>query len=268
MSIPAGAVMSTPAPPTPGPAAPDRADAPALSPAQLALAALWCAFPLLPRPAAIVAALVVVVLVRRRRAELRAALLVAVLVGLTAIPALADLWPLPLILALVLVLVPPPLRAPTPRGDLRAWPWIAALWLLVAVALPTWLLLVRPDLSDITARLPDVGWPATIALGIVFATTNAIAEELAWRHVLWEALATRGAPAAAIVGIQALSFGVAHIEGFPRGALGVALAAGYGLLLGILRLRAGGLLAPVLAHIGADAVIYALILATALGLLG
>ena len=78
----------------------------------------------------------------------------------------------------------------------------------------------------------------------------------------------QGAPAAAIVGIQALSFGVAHIQGFPRGALGVALAAVYGLLLGVLRLRAGGLLAPVLAHIGADAVIYALILATALGLLG
>lgn len=246
----------------------EPAGAPRLAPPALALAALWCAFPLLPRPAALVAALVVAALLRRQRAGLRAALLVAALVGLTAIPALAELWPLPLLLALALVLIPAPLRGPTPRGDLRAWPWIAALWVLVAVALPTWLLLVRPDLSDITARLPEVGWPATIALGVVFATTNAIAEELAWRHVLWEALAARDAPAAAIVGIQALSFGVAHIQGFPRGALGVALAAGYGLLLGFLRLRAGGLLAPVLAHIGADAVIYALILATALGLLG
>lgn len=241
-------------------------EAPTLTPAHLALAALWCAFPLLPPAAVVVAALVVAALLRRRREGLRAALLVAALVGLTAIPALADLWPLPLLLALAIVLVPAPLRGPTPRGDLRTWPWIAALWLLVAVALPTWLLLVRPDLSDITARLPDVGWPATIALGVVFATTNAIAEELAWRHVLWEGL--RGAPAAALVAIQALSFGLAHIQGFPRGALGVALAAVYGLLLGILRLRSGGLLAPVLAHIGADAVIYALILATALGLLG
>lgn len=253
-------------PTTPAPRA--AATEPRLSAAQLALAALWCSFPLLPRPAALVAALAVAALLRRDRAGLRAALLVAVLVGLTAIPALADLWPLPLVIALALVLVPAPLRGPMPRGDLRTWPWIAALWLLVAVALPSWLLLVQPDLSDITARLPDVGWPATIALGVVFATTNALAEELAWRHVLWEALASRGAPAAAIVGIQALSFGVAHIEGFPRGALGVALAAGYGLLLGILRVRAGGLLAPVLAHIGADAVIFALILATALGLLG
>lgn len=42
---------------------------------------------------------------------------------------------------------------------------------------------------------------------------------------------------------------------------GVALAAVYGLMMGALRLRANGLLAPWLAHLGADLVIAAILLA-------
>ena len=62
------------------------------------------------------------------------------------------------------------------------------------------------------------------------------------------------------IAIQALSFGIAHYGGFPRGALGVAMATSYGLMMGIIRHQSGGLLAPFLSHICADLVIFALVL--------
>ncbi len=59
--------------------------------------------------------------------------------------------------------------------------------------------------------------------------------------------------------VQALAFGMLHFNGYPYGVTGVALASVYGLALGALRLRAGGLLAPWIAHVCADAVIFVLI---------
>ena len=55
--------------------------------------------------------------------------------------------------------------------------------------------------------------------------------------------------------LQATSFGVARAHGFPRGVTGVLLAGVWGYLLGLLRQRTGGLLAPVLAHVVADGTI-------------
>jgi hypothetical protein len=51
-----------------------------------------------------------------------------------------------------------------------------------------------------------------------------------------------------------------HVHGFPRGVSGVVLAGAWGGMLGKLRQRAGGLLAPVLAHIVADATIASIII--------
>ena len=230
----------------------------------IALIVLWCAFPLIAWWAGVLLSAGVALLLRARPRALRAALLPGVLCGLGALPPLTALWPLPLFLALVVLLLPG-LRTPLAWGDLRPWRWILGLWALVAVALPAWLLIVRPDLSGIIERLPDAGWPALIALGLLFTGANALAEELAWRHVLWEGL--EGSPRPAIIAAQAASFGLAHIAGFPSGATGVLLAGVYGALLGLLRARSNGILAPFLAHIGADAVIYGLIIASALGYL-
>ncbi len=60
---------------------------------------------------------------------------------------------------------------------------------------------------------------------------------------------------------QAVAFGVIHAQGFPRGVVGMVMASIYGLMLGVLRLRARGLAAPVLAHICADATIFAILAA-------
>jgi len=61
------------------------------------------------------------------------------------------------------------------------------------------------------------------------------------------------------VALQAVSYGLQHTQGFPSGPLGVTLATIYGLVLGVVRLKANGLLAPWLAHVVADLTIIALI---------
>jgi uncharacterized protein len=60
-----------------------------------------------------------------------------------------------------------------------------------------------------------------------------------------------------------LGFGLLHLHGYPDGTVGAALAAGYGLLLGLLRPRAGGLLACRITHMVADSVIFVFILQAA-----
>jgi membrane protease YdiL (CAAX protease family) len=65
----------------------------------------------------------------------------------------------------------------------------------------------------------------------------------------------------ASVGIQAILFGAHHyLAGFPNGASGLVLTLIYGFLLGILRRLSGGMLAPLMAHIAADLVIFIILL--------
>jgi len=119
-------------------------------------------------------------------------------------------------------------------------------------------LVFDPDLSNITRGLRDLG-PNELALGAVgFVLVNAFCEELIWRGVIQSRLTALLSERDAIF-VQALSFGAQHVHGFPRGAAGVILAAAWAIGLGMLRRRAGGLLASVLAHIVADATIAAII---------
>jgi uncharacterized protein len=95
-------------------------------------------------------------------------------------------------------------------------------------------------------------------VGLLFACLNAAVEEAFYRGVIMHALlGTVGTiPALAL---QAAAFGLLHTEGTPSGPAGVALTAGYGLLLGVIRLKAHGLLAPWLAHVLADLTVVAVI---------
>lgn len=95
---------------------------------------------------------------------------------------------------------------------------------------------------------------------IVFVIVNAVTEEVAYRGIAFEAAAIF--PPIAAVAAQAVAFGTLHIAGFPAGAVGVGLAFAYGLMLGILRHLSGGLRLPVIAHMGADATIALVVMAT------
>jgi uncharacterized protein len=99
-------------------------------------------------------------------------------------------------------------------------------------------------------------------IGAAFATANAAVEELLFRGAILQQLRyTFGVWPA--VATQAAAFGFFHLHGYPYGLIGVALATAYGLLLGAIRLRSNGLLAPWLAHVAADSLIFVFILQAA-----
>jgi membrane protease YdiL (CAAX protease family) len=154
------------------------------------------------------------------------------------------------------------LRAP---NTWRARGRVPLVWTLLVggvtpVALFAWMILFRPDLRDVVgAYVPDLPLPVRIVGGVGFAVVNAALEELIWRGVLQDRLGplfgARGA-----IALQALSFGVQHFGGVPRGIVGVILAGLWGVMLGMLRRHARGLLAPFLAHVVADATLAVIVL--------
>jgi uncharacterized protein len=97
-----------------------------------------------------------------------------------------------------------------------------------------------------------------VFLGVpLFAFLNALVEEVIYRGFLQSSLETvlPGSRLGVVV-IQASAFAAAHFAaGFPNGPSGYLLAFAYGLAMGYLRFRTGGLLAPFLAHLAADMVI-------------
>lgn len=106
-------------------------------------------------------------------------------------------------------------------------------------------------------RLPTGLHPVVLTAAFVaWSACNAVAEELYFRGALQHEL-VRGL-AGAGVAVQAVAFGAMHFHGFPRGWSGVALATAYGLMMGALRRRSGGLLAPWVAHVAADLTILAI----------
>jgi membrane protease YdiL (CAAX protease family) len=96
--------------------------------------------------------------------------------------------------------------------------------------------------------------------GIGFAIVNAFAEEFLFRGVMYSALEKLKMTPWKIVLVQAISFGCLHINGFPRGSLGVALASIYGVMMGIIRKQCNGLLAPWFFHVFADVTIVTILL--------
>jgi membrane protease YdiL (CAAX protease family) len=100
-------------------------------------------------------------------------------------------------------------------------------------------------------------WFSILIMVPGFALVNAAAEELVYRGVLFDALEEGwgGAPWALLT-LQASAFAAAHYAaGFPNGRLGYLMVFVYALMLGYLRRRTGGIVAPYVAHVCADAVI-------------
>jgi uncharacterized protein len=94
--------------------------------------------------------------------------------------------------------------------------------------------------------------------GVVFSLVNPFLEEILFRGILLDALDSQLGSRWAVV-CQALVFGIAHEHGMPPGYLGIIMASVYGCWLGLLRWQTRGLLAPYLAHVCADATIFALV---------
>ena len=130
---------------------------------------------------------------------------------------------------------------------------------LAGAALATWAFDVRPEPAPYLLGLQDLPLWLGI-LGIVgFALVNPIWEEALFRGVVLEELGKVWGVAPAVV-VQAVLFGIAHWAGFPSGWLGMAMAASWGLALGIIRVRSGGMALTYVVHVFANAVIGSLAL--------
>jgi membrane protease YdiL (CAAX protease family) len=182
----------------------------------------------------------------------------------------ATRWPLPLVLALTIYGGGARLYAPARRGFgwLRRGGFgpperrLVLLTVLVsAVGLIIWYRLAHPDVAAFRTRIPSLPLALLAVAGLTFATVNAAAEEAVFRGVIqWTLESSVGAGVAALL-LQALAFGLWHVKGFPRGGAGVVLAFVYGLMLGVIRRQAGGMLAPWAAHVGADLTIFGILVA-------
>jgi uncharacterized protein len=250
--------------------------------AALLIAMLLClaAAPMVPLMVAVgcVAVLFVltaVAVLRRAPAPARVGVLLCIFFVMVAYPPMRNTWPLPMLLTIGAYL-----------GIRRFVPWLSegsdfwrrgridaqvvfvslAFVVMASVALLLWTRLAEPDLSDLHAQIPPNIPLALIVLGgVLFSILNALGEEFLWRGAILEALdRTLGRGALPVV-IQAASFGLAHIMGFPRGWIGVALASVYGLMMGIVRRRSKGMLAPIVAHVFADMTIVGILVWQVIG---
>lgn len=219
-------------------------------------------------PASIVVALVSVVVVVLALTNPDRGSGVAICCALVAVGLLATFglpvvgWAIPLIIYALIVRRVPALGLPSgwaARGR-PALGWIPAFVIVPAVALWLWVTLFDPDLSEHLALLPDLPLPLLLAGGLLFAMSNAAAEEAIFRGVIQGGLDPVFSSPWMPVVIQAMAFGLCHFRGFPSGVAGMCMALAYGFALGILRRKSGGLLAPWIAHVAADTTIFALLL--------
>lgn len=149
------------------------------------------------------------------------------------------------------------------RLDGSTWLLIGASILISSTALVLWFVLLKPDYGDVLRTIfPKLPVYWLFAGIVVFATLNAALEEFMYRGVVMASLdATLGAGTGSVL-LQAAVFGIVHIGGFPRGAIGVVLATIYGLMMGAVRRRSAGMLAPWIAHVCTDVAIGSILLST------
>jgi membrane protease YdiL (CAAX protease family) len=128
-----------------------------------------------------------------------------------------------------------------------------------AIALVIWRHTTSADLSHFATLVPDVpGWLLPVGL-VGFALINGAYEELLWRGVIQHALHSATGCRWHAWWLQGLGFGLWHFQGFPSGWVGSGLAAVFALMMGYLRLRSAGMLAPYVAHVGADITIFSMV---------
>jgi len=129
-----------------------------------------------------------------------------------------------------------------------------------SIALSIWYRAVGPDLTVQLAHFPSMPvWMLPLA-GLGFSLGNATIEELVYRGIILQALESAAGSRLVSLLVQAWLFGALHYrEGFPNGAWGLAMTAVYGIMLGVLRRRSQGMLAPWVVHVFADCVIFTIL---------
>ena len=132
------------------------------------------------------------------------------------------------------------------------------------IALIIWAFVINKDMTSFQRMIPQVPLILLFFGGIIFAITNALAEEFFARAVLWDGLSPLTRSTLSLILSQAIIFGLFHSKGFPGGIVGIGMTFLWSLMLGYLRHRTGGLGAPLIAHFFADLTIFSIIFCTLL----
>lgn len=178
-------------------------------------------------------------------------------------------WPflllVPLLCSLALTLAVPKLRSTVYYMHLGRFSTDVMLLALCTVfvsgiALSAWYRAIGPDLTVQRALFPTMPvWMYPLA-GLGFSLGNAAMEEYAYRGIILQALDSAAGPGLLSLLVQAWLFGALHYrQGFPNGGWGLVMTAVYGIMLGILRRRSQGMLAPWAVHVFADCVIFTIL---------
>jgi membrane protease YdiL (CAAX protease family) len=174
------------------------------------------------------------------------------------------LYAAPVLIYLGIVLPARPLRITVTwfrvgRIDIVITLLILSVSSLSAAGLTGWVAVTRPDLEGFLAFIPPYPPMVLVLGGLGFALSNGFVEELIFRAVLWDVLNEAFSRAIATTLVQALFFGLWHWRGFPGGPSGMMLVFIWGLFLGWIRRRSGGMLAPFICHVCADLTIFAIL---------
>jgi membrane protease YdiL (CAAX protease family) len=138
---------------------------------------------------------------------------------------------------------------------------MAGFVLASAIALVVWRFWTDTNMAVYRGFVPNVPtWMLPLGI-LLFAMLNAAFEEVIWRGVLMYAIESAVGPGTAAWLLQGVGFGIWHYQGFPRGWVGVGLATIFALMMGALRIRSKGMLAPFIAHVFADVTIFSLVAA-------
>jgi membrane protease YdiL (CAAX protease family) len=205
----------------------------------------------------------------RRPAVVQCALVWAV-VYLFSVLVTRDPWPLPALAGLVLGAAVfagrPATRVLVRENWLHLGHPNRTTWLLVVVtvivsfgALLIWTAVTHPDTEAFRQDFGGVPLPLLPVLGVALAAINALAEESLFRGLLMSALGNVIDRGAVVIVIQGIAFGLLHATGFPGGPSGMALAAIYGMMLGVIRRQSGGMLGNWIAHLAADSLIFCIV---------
>jgi membrane protease YdiL (CAAX protease family) len=240
----------------------------------LAVIVMLSAFMVMPRTLAVwavwsVASLAVLAIITRAVQAIHISLFASLWIGLPFIFPALKIYPLTLFVPLVIygmvVAVFPSLRnsllwlrSGKLSSDVRAL--VLATIIVSSLALVGWYLLLKPDISSHLAQVPRLSIWVLPFVAVGFAMLNAAMEEFAFRGIVMQALDSAIGVGNLSILLQAISFGLLHyVAGFPNGALGLAMVCLYGFMLGMLRRRSRGILAPWLAHVLADVVIFGIL---------
>ena len=146
------------------------------------------------------------------------------------------------------------------RMDRSVLLMVIATAVISAGALVAWVVILKPDIGHHLAKMPRLPvWVYPFA-GVGFAVLNAAMEEAVFRGVIMEALDRAVGVSGISIGLQAIPFAALHYPaGFPNGCWGFIMTLVYGIMLGIIRRSARGMLAVFITHIAADMTIFSIL---------